>query len=208
MPDCPNISVRPGIIEDANDFSNLVVISGELLAQLWGHNASGLMNYLFRFPDNIYGYHHTFFAHRDNQTVGFFLGYPSVSAGQEQSATQRRMIEFLGLHFAKRFFALRTVNLALSELPENSYLLSNIAVYPQFRNTGAGKHLLEKAICDAERLHCTKVVLDVLSGNTTAIRFYLTNGFIIEKTRPVIHLDGKDFQFHKMVFPLGSQTEK
>jgi ribosomal protein S18 acetylase RimI-like enzyme len=202
MPDSPNISVRPGIIEDSNDFSNLVVISGELLAQLWGHSAPGLMNHLFRFPDNIYGYHH------DNKTVGFFLGYPSGSAQKEQSATQRRMIEFLGWHFVRRFFALKQVTQVLSDLPENEFLLSNIAVYPQFRNSGAGKLLLEKVIYEAEKQHCSKVVLDVLSGNATAIRFYQANGFVVEKTRPVIHLDGKEFQFQKMVFALNSQTRE
>lgn len=202
MSDNTCFSIMPGTPEYADDFSNLAVISGELLTQLWGHDIQGLMIHLFRFPDNIYGYHHTFFAHHDDQTVGFFLGYPSGSAGQEQSATQRRMIEFLGWRFGKRFFKLRQINQALADIPENDFLLSNIAVYPQFRNAGVGKLLLEKAIFVAEQNHCTRVVLDVLSGNATAIRFYQANGFVIEKTRSVIHLDGKDFRFYKMTLAI------
>lgn len=199
-----NFSVRHGNIDDSTDFSKLITTSGELLTQLWGNHSADLMKTLFRFPDNIYGYHHSFFACYDEHTVGFFLGGSGKTIVQEQAATQRRIINFLGWHYCKRFFKLRQINNSLGDLQENEFFLSNIAVYEKFRNLGAGTFLLNKVFHEAGFEQCTRIVLDVLSTNAIAIRFYEKNGFRIEKIRPAIHLDGRDFQFYKMVFKLDS----
>jgi ribosomal protein S18 acetylase RimI-like enzyme len=204
MPDIPIFQIRAGTPEDADDFSKLAVISGELLTQLWGTRTEGLMHHLSRFPDTIYGYHHAFFACRDNEIVGFFLGYSLNSLVQEQPATQRRTIDFLGWHYCKRFFTLRSINKALGDLAKKEFLLSNIAVYPEFRHTGAGTRLMKEVIRQAEHEQCTRIVLDVLSDNIPAIRFYEANGFRFEKKRSIIRIDERNFQFNKMVLKLNS----
>jgi ribosomal-protein-alanine N-acetyltransferase len=50
--------------------------------------------------------------------------------------------------------------------------LLNLAVHPNFRNKGIGKHLVNKIISDIRRSEIEEIYLEVRASNTNAITFY------------------------------------
>ena len=56
-----------------------------------------------------------------------------------------------------------------------------LAVLPSHRRRGVAKALAEEAIARLQRLGCTKVNLQVRSGNDAATAFWRSMGFDIEE---------------------------
>lgn len=55
--------------------------------------------------------------------------------------------------------------------------LINIAIKPEFRRQGLGKHLLYYILCDGKRLGLKRATLEVRSSNLAAQRLYEQMGF-------------------------------
>ncbi len=55
--------------------------------------------------------------------------------------------------------------------------LINIAVHPEYRRQGLGKHLLFYILCDGKRLGLKKATLEVRASNLAAQRLYEQLGF-------------------------------
>lgn len=57
----------------------------------------------------------------------------------------------------------------------------SIAVHPKYRKQGIGSELLSYAQRKLKDLGCLKINLQIIEGNEGVQKFYLTNGFSIEK---------------------------
>lgn len=58
-----------------------------------------------------------------------------------------------------------------------------LAVHPDFRGTGLGKHMVRFAMERAKRSGMTKICLDVTDGNLPAERLYTSMGFAYVRSR-------------------------
>ena len=57
----------------------------------------------------------------------------------------------------------------------------SLAVLPMYRKQGVGSALLSHAEQELSSLGCVKINLQVLEGNGAAEKFYISNGYSIEK---------------------------
>ena len=190
--------IRRGKPEDAQDFSNLIMISGELLSALYGKKADLLMQYLFKNPQNMYSHEHTYFAEADEKIAGMLLGYTHEEDLSQQRRTRDLTISFLKVRYLFIISKIIKVYKNMGGLLEDEYLISNIAVYPEYRKRDFGKKLVDEAKRFAKSRRKHKLVLDVMVDNKTAISFYKNVGFVIENARPPFWLNRKSFEYYKM----------
>ncbi|WP_370616136.1 ribosomal protein S18-alanine N-acetyltransferase [Mumia sp. Pv 4-285] len=70
--------------------------------------------------------------------------------------------------------------------------VARIAVVPQQRRTGVGRHLLGALLGESERCGVERVLLEVASDNHAAIGLYEAGGFVAIATRPHYYRSGAD----------------
>lgn len=70
--------------------------------------------------------------------------------------------------------------------------LLNVAVHPERRGGGHGRHLVADVIAEAERSGCSVVFLEVRAGNVVARRLYRTLGFRDLGVRRAYYGPGQD----------------
>lgn len=196
-----HISIVRGTPENTEDFSRLVVMSGELLAAIYDSKTETLMAQLNKLPDNLYSYVNTSFLKVNDTMVGMLLAYSQLTARGQQKNTNTLIIKNLGLlgYYLRLWRMITTHNFMGDPFDHNEYTISNIAVDPEFRNHGFGGALIKEAVQQARQASCSSVTLDVSSSNTSAIRFYEKNGFVALQKRPPFKVNGRQFIFYKMV---------
>lgn len=190
--------IRRGKPEDAQNFSNLMIMSGKLLSRLYGKKSDLLMQYLFKHPQNIYSHEHTYFAEADGKIAGMLLGYTREDNLSQQQRTRDLTIGFLKIRYLLSISNMMKVYKNMGGLLEDEYLISNIAVYPEYRKKGFGKMLVDKAKRLAKGRRKYRLVLDVMVDNKTAISFYTNVGFVVENVRPTFQVNKKSFEYYKM----------
>jgi ribosomal protein S18 acetylase RimI-like enzyme len=99
----------------------------------------------------------------------------------------------LGFSFFKRLKKILKCTSVIGEFNKNEFYISNLAVYPEYRNKG----LLKKAEEMTLENDAGKIVLDVETNKTDAVKLYLKNDYVIEYE---IKFDFKNkfFNFYRM----------
>lgn len=70
--------------------------------------------------------------------------------------------------------------------------ITNIAVHPEFRNSGIGSLLMEHMIQIAKSEGITSMTLEVRKGNSAAIRLYEKYNFSVQGLRKGYYADNKE----------------
>lgn len=70
--------------------------------------------------------------------------------------------------------------------------ITNIAVHPEFRNTGIGSLLMEHMIKTAKSEGITSMTLEVRKGNSAAIRLYEKYNFSVQGLRKGYYADNRE----------------
>ncbi len=70
--------------------------------------------------------------------------------------------------------------------------ITNIAVHPEFRNTGIGSLLMEHLIQAAKGEDITSMTLEVRKGNSAAIRLYEKYNFSVQGVRRGYYADNRE----------------
>ena len=78
-------------------------------------------------------------------------------------------------------------------------MLSNVAIYPEFRGMGLAIRLISEIENEAKTKNSNRIVLDVEVGNAAALGLYKKAGFFIEKTLPRFSLNNSCFEFMRMM---------
>ena len=87
----------------------------------------------------------------------------------------------------------RIVGYVLFWLLSEEVDIHNIAVHPDFRRHGVGRHLLEQVVAQARLQKCIRVTLDVRRSNTSAQSLYRSFGFAMRGLRKGYYSDnGED----------------
>lgn len=190
--------VRKGRAEDAEDFSNLILLSApDLFPLLFTSDAGKVMENLFKQSRNLFSFEHTYFIEVAGKSVGMTLGYDGGQRRREELRTGLLVVKYLKWSlFAKIFHLIKALS-KVGKIAENEYYISNIAVYPKFRRLGLGAKLLLEIEREARKAGSSKIVLDVETSNETAFSFYEKRGYITEReTR--FKINKKIFKFSRM----------
>ena len=86
----------------------------------------------------------------------------------------------------------------LAQVTEGDYYVSNMAVYPELRRLGFGTKLFKVIEEEARAAGSQRIVLDVETDNTKAVKLYRRLGYNIEKRSPIVETGVKNFEFFKM----------
>lgn len=197
-----HIAIVPAVSADVREFSRLVLPSGELLVAIYDTSTEGLMAHLYAQPNNLYSYANSCFLQLDGKNVGILLAYSQITEHNQKQNTNRLMIEYLGFVYYRRLLRMTKAHRAIGSLEHNEYLISNIAIIPEFRNRGLGKILIQEAVRQARHEGCSRLVLDVMPSNTAAIRCYEKSGFTVTQKRPSFKINRSQFIFYRMVYKI------
>jgi len=175
-----NIVIRKGKIDDAEDFSRLVLLSAPAFsAFFFGPNAGEIMKSLFQQPRNLFNFEHSYFIEANDKITGMVLGYSWNQNKREELHTGWLLVKYLKWRFFSRlFYMLKAYKMV--KIKENEYYVSSIAVYPEFRGLGLGTKLLLEIEREARETGSNKIVLDVETSNQRALKLYEKLGYVIE----------------------------
>lgn len=94
----------------------------------------------------------------------------------------------------------QVVAYAVFSFPAEQAHLVTFAVHPDFRRRGLGEYLLRRLIQYVFRKGGESVVLEVRTGNATAVHLYQALGFVVLHTVPRFYPDGEDA--YSMIYKL------
>ena len=194
-----NIIMRQGRSEDAQNFSQLILISAiTFYRSLFTSDAAEIIRKLFQKPGNLFSFEHSYFIEVDGKIAGMVLGYNWAQKSREELYTGLLMVKYLKWNFFARIFYFLKAQDIVGKVSENEYYLSNIAVYPEFRGLGLGTKLLSEIERESKRSRDKKIVLDVETNNKRAIKLYERLGYIIESKTPSLEINKETFEFFRM----------
>lgn len=193
-----NVVIRKGIPEDADHFSQLVLIAvPELLSYVFGSKTKDIMKNLFQDTENYWSFEHTYFAEVDDDVSGMALGYSYRQRKQEEERTGELVVRYLEGIIYEELPNPRVAEIT-EKIEENEYYFMYLAVYPKFRRLGIGTKLFALIEEEARKIGYNKVVFDVETDNTEAIKLYERLGYSIVSRSPVVETSVKNFEFFKM----------
>ena len=193
-----NVVIRKGRIEDADHFSQLVLIAvPELLSYVFGSKTKDIMKNLFQDTENYWSFKHTYFVEVDDDIVGMALGYSYRQRKQEEERTGELVVKYLEGSSHEELPNPRVAEIT-EKIEENEYYVMYLAVYPKFRRLGIGTKLFAVIEEEARKTGYNRVVFDVETDNTEAIKLYERLGYSIVSRSPVVETSVKNFEFFKM----------
>ena len=193
-----NVVIRKGRPEDADHFSQLVLIAvPELLPYVFSSKTKDIMKNLFQDTENYWSFEHTYFAEVDDDVAGMALGYSYRQRKQEEERTGELVVRYLEGIIYEELPNPRVAEIT-EKIEENEYYFMYLAVYPKFRRLGIGTKLFALIEEEARKIGYNKVVFDVETDNTEAIKLYERLGYSIVNRSPVVETSVKNFEFLKM----------
>jgi len=195
-----NIIIRKGRTEDAQDFSQLILLSAAtFFSSIFASNTEEIMKKIFQQPGNLFSFEHSYFIEVNNKIAGMALGYNWEQKRREELHTGLLLVKYLKWSFFTRIFYLLKAQSLVGKVLENEYYLSNIAVYPAFRALGLGTKLFSEIKRESDKTGANKIVLDVETNNKRAIKLYEKLGYIIKWRTPSIKIKKETFEFFRML---------
>lgn len=194
-----NIIVRKGLPEDAQDFANLMLLSAPtLFFNIYGPEAKSVIRYLFRQRKNLFSFEHSYFIEKDGVKAGMIIGYDWKTVRDEKWRTGLLLIKYMRYKFFAKILLLLKAKNIVGKVEDNEYYISNVAVYPEFRDNKLGTNLLSKIEKEAKRCNAEKSTLDVETNNQNAIRLYKRIGYSVIGKPKRAKIGGENFAFLRM----------
>ncbi|MBA7710535.1 hypothetical protein ES703_119478 [subsurface metagenome] len=195
-----NIIIREGLPKDAQDFTNLILLSGpNLFPATFGSGVRSLIQNLFRQRKNLFSFEHSYFIEVDDTKAGMIIGYDWKTERREKWRTGLLLVKYMKQKFFTQILSLLKAQSITGRVEDNEYYVSNVAVYPEFRGNNLGTNLLLKIESEAKRYGVERSTLDVEVDNEDAIRLYNRLGYSIVGKPRKVRINSKNFAFFKCV---------
>jgi len=194
-----NIIIRKGLPEDSPDFTNLILLSEPtLFPAILGSGAKNIIQNLFRQRKNLFSFEHSYFIEKDGVKAGMIIGYDLKTVREEKWRTGLLLIKYMRYKFFAKILLLLKAKNIVGKVEDNEYYISNVAVYPEFRDNKLGTNLLSKIEREAKRYNAEKSTLDVETNNQNAIRLYKRIGYSVTGKPKRAKIGGENFAFLRM----------
>jgi len=194
-----NIMLRKGLPEDAQDFTNLILLSApNLFPAIFGSSVGSVLQNLFRQRKNLFSFEHSYFIEVDGKKVGVIIGYGWKTEREEEWRTGLLLIKHMKLEFFTKILSLLRALSMGDRTKGDEYYISNVAVYPEFRGNHLGTNLLLKMEEEAKRYGAEKIALDVEADNQGAIKLYNRLSYSIVGESRRAKINGESFAFFRM----------
>lgn len=195
-----HIIVQARTPEDREDFPTLFIMSGpRFLPAAFGANVGKVMKSLFRYKNNLFSFEHVRCVKVDGKNAGMYLGYDRKVKNEEESRTVDLLLRYMGEEeFTAQLPHLLWMSSVFGAMEDDAFYLSNMAVYPEFRDMGLGTSLLLDIEETCRKLGAKSIAEDVETDNEGGIRLYKRMGYnIIGEPRGTV-INGEEFSFFRM----------
>lgn len=185
--------------EDTEDFVKLFVISApEFIPALFAGTHERFAAGCFRHKHNVLASEHTHFVKVNGQNAGMILAYDWLVKKRQAAKSSFLTLRYMRTRFFTRMRSLQWSDAVLSKLDEDTFYISSVAFYAQFRNQGLGTSLLAHVEDIARRSGTRRLDLDVETYNKGALRFYQRFGMNTVGEPKRIVIEGKKFEFIRL----------
>ncbi len=179
-------------------FANLIIMSAEYFTWLWGRDIKSTLERMYMKPANLFSHEFVDVLVCDNEVAGMLLGYTDQDKRRCDLRTGWLFFSANPVGMLTRGRVLMKFNRTVGSLPENSFYISNVAVYPHFRRRGFGRMLMQHAQERAYKNNVKTLVLDVEADNNSAIGLYKSLGYRVEQEFVLPYSQGKELRFLRM----------
>ncbi len=187
---------QPGINDQ--DFADLFLICApEYAPALFAGKHEVVTRNCFRHRKNLIGFEHTHFLKIQGRTAGMIVAYGWPAKKAQSMRSGLLTVRYMKWAFLKRVKDLQWSDQVLGKMDEETYYISNLALYPEYRNQGLGAELLVHGETMARQSGARKLDVDAELNNDGAVRFYRRfNMKDIESKHTEI--DGEKFDFVRL----------
>ena len=184
-----DIRVRRGKPEDAQDFSELVVLtSPTLFPALFGPTVKSLMKKIFKHRRHYFSFDRSYFIEVDGKTAGMAQLHKRIPGNKEKTRLSLLLLKYLNWRFPTKITKLLRSERVMCLATGKDCYLSNVGVYPEFRGQGLGTKLLGAVEEEVKSIGKKKIVLKAETHNKRAISLYERLGYSIDERAPALKL--------------------
>lgn len=175
-----------------------VLFSGkEINTAILGEHPEKFLASLYRKTHGYYSYKHSYLAIENGNTVAgciFVLDYAIIRKEYFSEVLNHLSHPVLLLRQLK---AMRDAEQIIKSVEKDDCYITHLAVLPEFRSMRIGEALLNRVVESCRETNRRKLLLDVESENSGAIRFYQRCGFSELMARK-INIAGMVFSLTRM----------
>lgn len=184
-----NVTVRRGRPEDAQHFSELIILtSPTLFPALFGSTVKNLMKNIFKHRRHYFSFDRSYFAEVDGKMAGMAQLHKRRPARREKTRLSLLLLKYLNWRFPTKIINLLKSERIMWFATGKDCYLSSVAVYPEFRSQGIGTKLLEAVEEEVKSIGKRRIVLKAETHNKRAINLYERLGYRIEQRTPTLKL--------------------
>ncbi|MDD5422349.1 MAG: GNAT family N-acetyltransferase [Candidatus Omnitrophota bacterium] len=195
-----NVVIRRGAPEDSEDFSRLMLLTGEdLYTGILGKDAGIVLGRLFKEKRNYFSYEHSYFMEMDGEVAGMTLLYDYKTTKTEFFRFGFLIFKYMKLSFFRYIIPLLRAGRVLNGSREGDLHSSNSALYPKFRAQGLGERLFGIAEEKARREGFRRIVVSVKYDNIAALSLRKKLGYKVEMELPPLDLENGVFKHLQLV---------
>ena len=193
------IIVRGGRPEDAEDFAELVLLTGpEYIEAMLGKDAKAIFRKLFVLPGNIYSFQYSHFMEVNGEVAGMSLFYSYDEKNKGMLPFTAGLIKYMGLKFFIHIPDLLKTAAVFAQIKKDDLYSSSSAIYVKFRGRGLGEKLFSLAEEATRRRGLKGVVINIKADNLAALGLRKKLGYVLDKELPVVRMGGRDFRYLQM----------
>jgi ribosomal protein S18 acetylase RimI-like enzyme len=171
------INIRAANKNDREDFAELLLLSASYFHIVFGENIKNVLKKLFCHSENLFSFNHVYFAEVGQKNAAMILSYDSVTKDNENLRTGFLLFRETGIKLLGKLSMLLKMNNSVGKMPNDSYYISNIATYPEYRGMSIAKQLMLLAEGEAKKANVKIMLLDVESENFPASNLYKKLGY-------------------------------
>jgi ribosomal protein S18 acetylase RimI-like enzyme len=151
--------------QDAEDFVKLFIISGpEYVPTLFAGTHEAVAGNSFRAKRNLLAAEHTHFVKVNGKNAGMMVAYNWTTRNQQLAKSFLLILRHMKIKFFLRIRPLWWSD-DLSKFDENTFYISNLAFFPEFRNRELGSSLLSHIQEVARKSQAKRLDVDVETYN-------------------------------------------
>lgn len=171
-------NLTPASKKLVNHYVTLALSTGDsFLNSLLGTETRKTLSELYLDGDSLFSHKHTKFMINGENVGGMILSYPAKISPKGMLKTALRILKNSPRTLFTRLGDLLKAKTLFGPIKKSDYYICFLAVHPQFRNLGLASKMLEHAKEESLKNGCKRIILEVESENTNAIKFYKKRGF-------------------------------
>lgn len=199
----PDIVLRKGAPEDAEDFARLVNLGyAHIFKALYGISTIDCLKGMFCLKKNHLSFEHSYFAEVNGRIAGIIMGVDLKTRKQGWMRTRILMLRYIGAPFLVKMIQLLKGAIKKDFFPgtmgEEEYYFGYLVVYPQFRGLHLGKKLIAKVEDIAREMGAVRIVGDVEVENEVIIKIVKELGYTVEENPQEMTIGRDRFAFFKI----------